>query len=78
MENRCSLTKLQVGENGEVDVLRAKPGIRRRLRDLGLIEGTHVECVLKSPGGDPMAYCIRGAVIAIRNDDAGDIIVCVR
>ena len=55
MENRCSLTKLQVGENGEVDVLRAKPGIRRRLRDLGLIEGTRVECVLKSPGGDPMA-----------------------
>lgn len=78
MENRCSLTKLQVGENGEVDVLRAKPGIRRRLRDLGLIEGTHVECVLKSPGGDPTAYCIRGAVIAIRNEDAGDIIVRVR
>ena len=73
--NRCYLPELRVGDGGVVECLEAKPGIRRRLRDLGLIEGTWVECVLKSPGGNPMAYFIRGAVIAIRNEDAGSILV---
>ena len=42
----------------------------QRLLDIGVINGTNVECVLKSPSNDPKAYLIRGAVIAIRNEDA--------
>lgn len=45
----------------------------RRLSDLGLTKGTIVECVLKAPFGDPTAYRIRGAVIAIRSCDCGKI-----
>lgn len=41
-----------------------------RLRDLGLIRGTRVDCLMKSPLGDPSAYLIRGAVIALRSSDA--------
>ena len=41
-----------------------------------LVVGTVVECVGKSPCGDPAAYRIRGAVIAIRSEDAKT--VCVR
>ena len=44
--------------------------MRRRLQEIGLTPGTVVECVGKSPGKDPSAYLIRGAVIAIRADDA--------
>lgn len=40
--------------------------MRRRFLDLGLIENTIVECIGRSPMGDPSAYLIRGAVIAIR------------
>ena len=36
----------------------------------GIIEGTKVECILISPGKNPKAYMIKGAVIAIRNEDA--------
>ncbi len=43
--------------------------MRRRLQEIGLTKGTLVECVGKSPGGDPSAYLIRGAVIAIRASD---------
>ena len=50
-------------------------GIRRRLQDIGLIEGTRVKYLLKSPLGDPTAYLIRGAVIALRKEDAGFIII---
>ncbi len=48
---------------------------RRRMLDLGLIIDTVVEALLKSPAGDPVAYDIRGAVIALRSEDAGKIIV---
>ena len=44
--------------------------ITDRLRDLGITEGCLLECVGVSPLGDPAAYRIRGAVIAIRKKDA--------
>ena len=62
---------------GEEAVVTSISGENRRLRDLGLIEGTKVKCVLKSPLGDQAAYKIRGAVIAIRREDAADIKVVV-
>ena len=49
--------------------------MRRRLQDIGLIEGTVVECLGKSPLGDPTAFLIRGAVIALRREDAGRVLV---
>jgi ferrous iron transport protein A len=45
----------------------------RRLIDLGLVRGTRVTCVLKSPAGDPCAYLIRGALIALRRADADGV-----
>lgn len=49
--------------------------MRRRLMDIGLIAGTRVTCVGRSPGGDPAAYEIRGAVIAIRDRDSAEVII---
>jgi ferrous iron transport protein A len=46
--------------------------------DLGLILDTMVEALLKSPGGDPVAYSIRGAVIALRSEEAAHILVQTR
>ncbi len=43
--------------------------------DLGLVNGTNVEALHKSPSGDPVAYYIRGSVIALRKEDAGKIFV---
>jgi ferrous iron transport protein A len=43
--------------------------------DLGLIQGTRVEALQKSPSGDPIAYEIRGAVIALRSEEASQILV---
>ena len=41
--------------------------------DLGLVPGTVVEAEMKSIGGDPVAYRIRGASIAIRKKQADRI-----
>lgn len=67
-----ALNELNIGEEATVENMRCKS---RRLRDLGLVEGTKVKCVLRSPLGDPAAYKIRGAVVAIRKEDASQITV---
>lgn len=66
------LNRLKIDE--EAVVARVDGG-GRRLRDLGLIEGTRVKCVLKSPLGDPQAYKICGAVVAIRREEAAQVLV---
>lgn len=63
------LCTLRVGERGRVRRIGISGAFRRRLLDLGLVEGAMVECVGKSPMGDPSAYLIRGAVIALRSGD---------
>ena len=40
---------------------------------MGLIQNTIVQCLGRSPGGDPSAFLIRGAVIAIRAVDGQHI-----
>ncbi|MDR2933101.1 MAG: ferrous iron transport protein A [Oscillospiraceae bacterium] len=70
-----NLTNLKTGDSARVKALLATGGIRRRLMDLGLVEGTTVKCVQESPSGDPVAYGIRGAIIALRREDAGTILV---
>ena len=72
-EETLSLDCLCVGQNCRVAGLDAVGSQRRRMLDLGLIEGTPVEALHRSPAGDPVAYFIRGAVIALRGEDAKKI-----
>ena len=66
------LHALKPGEKGAVVRIspRCRGSERRRLMDLGLLPGTIVEAELVSPGGDPTAYRVRGAVIALRKEQA--------
>ena len=41
---------------------------KERLSDLGLVPGTVVKVLQKSPLGDPTCYFIRGSVIALRQE----------
>lgn len=70
-----SLDKIKPGERAVISKLNISGSMRRRLLDIGLIENTEVECVGKSPAGDPLAFLIRGAVIAIRSEDCRRITV---
>lgn len=69
------LNRLSEGQRGRVVSLESQGSMRRRLQDIGLVEGTEVECVLKSPAGDPVAYQIRGALIALRAEDSRQVLV---
>lgn len=70
MYEATDLTALREGEYGYVTEISAGPAMARRLVDLGLVRGTRVTCVARSPAGDPCAYLIRGALIALRRGDA--------
>lgn len=75
MNEHRQLSSLKQGQSSIVVGLTADSSIRRRLQDLGLIQGTRVECVQPSPLGDPVAFQIRGAVIALRREDARHVLV---
>ncbi len=72
---QCLLGQISVGESAEVFEINSDAAMRRRFLDIGLTCGTQIKCLHQSPCGDPRAYLIRGAVIAIRNSDANDITV---
>ncbi len=76
MAKAYPLTDVPEGKKVTVKQLLPSGSLRRRLLDIGLVEGTNVECLQKSPAGDPVAYLIRGAVIALRSEDASAVLVC--
>ena len=69
------LTSLKIGEVAQVISIspRSRGVERRRLMDLGILPGTDVEVEMFSPSGNPTAYRIRGAIIALRDAQAEDI-----
>lgn len=72
---RMTLDALHEGECARVTVLLIQGAMRRRLLDIGLTPGTRVKCELESPSGDPAAYRVRGALIALRRVDAEQVLV---
>jgi DtxR family Mn-dependent transcriptional regulator len=76
-ESLARLTTLVPGESAEVVALAptCRGAQRRRLLDLGVVPGTTVSSELASPSGDPTAYRIRGALIALRRDQAAQIYI---
>jgi DtxR family Mn-dependent transcriptional regulator len=69
------LTDLKPGEKAAIaSISRNIRGMeRRRLLDLGILPGTQIVAEMTSPSGDPTAYRIRGAVIALRREQADHI-----
>ena len=66
------LNALSPGERGKVLALspRLRGADRRRMMDLGILPGTPIEVEMTSPSGDPTAYKVRGALIALRDEQA--------
>jgi len=71
------LTDIDIGQRVAVSAVSGNSAVVRRLRDMGIVEGTEIVPIMVSPLGDPRAYSVFGAVIAIRARDAENIaVVC--
>jgi DtxR family Mn-dependent transcriptional regulator len=66
------LSALRPGEEGRVLAIsrRCRGTERRRLLDLGVLPGTVIRAEIRSPNGDPTAYRVRDALIALRAEQA--------
>ena len=65
-----TLADLQPGQAGIVAELHCTGLERRRLMDLGVVPGTQILAEMHSPLGDPVAYRVRGALVALRAQQA--------
>ncbi|MBQ8780333.1 MAG: ferrous iron transport protein A [Oscillospiraceae bacterium] len=75
MTSETALFYLKDGFSGRVTRLETQGSMRRRLQDIGIIKGTRIKCLMHSPSGDPAAYLIKGAVIALRSEDSRQIFI---
>ena len=65
-----TLDQLPIGHKARVITLASLGAERRRMMDLGILPGARIEIEMHNPLGDPTAYRIRGAVIALRREQA--------
>ena len=72
-----TLDQLHPNQSAIVATLTCEGPERRRLLDLGLTPGTQVVIEMGNPLGDPIAYLIRGSVIALRRDQTRNIQITV-
>lgn len=63
-------------QTATVSWLSEHKSISKRLADLGFVPGAPVTCVLSKAKGELSAFLIRGAVIALRREDAQLVLVC--
>jgi DtxR family Mn-dependent transcriptional regulator len=72
IESAETLATLRPGQQGQVVAIspRCRGAERRRMMDLGILPGATIAAELVSPSGDPTAYRIRGAMIALRREQA--------
>ncbi|MDR3606136.1 MAG: FeoA domain-containing protein [Oligoflexia bacterium] len=63
-----TLGKLRRGQSGMIVSVKT---LETRLLEIGFLEGSHVEIVHEAPWGkDPIVVRVRGALIALRRQEA--------
>lgn len=69
------LTEIAEGRRCVLLRISSEGAEKRHMLELGLTRKTAIEVLQRSPSGDPTAYFFRGAVIAIRRENAEKIFV---
>ena len=70
------LHELKIGDKALIiNILDDKNIDKQRLSDLGIVTGTEITALFRSPFGNPTAYLIRGTVFALRDDISENIVV---
>lgn len=58
-----------------IDHIKSMSACKINLGGYGIMPGTKIKLLFKSPSNNPCAYEIMGAVLAIRNDDSNNIYI---
>lgn len=77
MKQITTLDKIDLKRSVTVIRLDVDGYKRRSFINIGILPETQIQKVRTSPVGDPSAYMVRGAIIALRREDAAKIIVVI-
>lgn len=70
-----TLNEVKLNEKVYVDSIQHKTHMKRRLMDLGFVNGVEVIPILENPGRNMRAYLIKGCKIALRKEDSQYILI---
>lgn len=65
-----TLDKAEPGTMVKVVRIGGKGGVRRRILDLGIVNGTGIEILRRAPMGDPVEFRFRGYNLSLRKTEA--------
>ena len=68
-----TLLSIKKGEKATIKKLENEEEMKNRLQDLGFTPSGKTVFLFEAPSGDPKAFLIRGAVVALRNSDCAKI-----
>ncbi|RJS76277.1 iron transporter [Candidatus Bathyarchaeota archaeon] len=72
------LSELKTGEKAIIIQVQGSGALRRRLLDMGLVRGTEIEMVRKSPLGDPLEFLVKGYNLSLRKMECENVYVEVK
>ena len=75
MNQEIALSALRPGGEAALRRMETTGAARRRLRELGFVEGARVRCLGRSFGGRIAAYAVGGGVFALRDSEGDKIYV---
>ena len=64
------LSELQVGQKAQIVGVRGQGAFRKRILEMGFVEGKTVEVLGRAPLGDPTRYRIMDYEVSLRRDEA--------
>ena len=70
-----TVNNLLPGDTGIIANINAPSNIKKRLMDMGIIEGVEIEMIRTAPLGDPIEIKVHNTLIALRKNEAGMLIL---
>ncbi len=75
ISKEVTLDDLSSGEEAKIVRLMAKGPFKKRLLEMGFVQGTMVKVIKYAPLKDPVEYLIKGYHVSLRHEEAQKIIV---
>lgn len=63
------LSELSIGKTCILKEVNLFGTLQRRLWEMGFQKGEAVTCVFAAPSGSPIAFLVKGAIVALRKSD---------
>ena len=77
MEKGTELINIPLMRRAVIESISDNNPLKSRMESMGITEGAEIIPLFKSPFGDPIAYSVKGCVVALRKSDCEAIKVGV-